>query len=123
MSTKLKPGTTYAAIVGQVLARKRTALDKHQAVVAKAVKVGQSTWSRVETGKTALTVEQLRLAANALESTPEAVLAEADHVERYLRERGMRIVTPLETKQPDVALALVLGTALGLLLAAAFSRK
>ena len=123
MTSKLEMRTTYPAIVGQVLANRRSALKVKQAKMAKALNVGQSAWSRVETGQTALNIEQLRTIALELKSTPDDLLAEADRVEKYLRGRGMNVVPHEEGKQSDLATALIVGAALGLLLATVFSRK
>jgi transcriptional regulator with XRE-family HTH domain len=72
--------TTYPALVGSILAalRKQAAPGLTQQQLADAVGVSISTWSRIETGETALTVEQLAMAANKLGTSPGALLGAAD---------------------------------------------
>lgn len=117
------PGTTYTAIVGQVLARKRADRGLEQAVLAKSLGVGQSTWSRVENGAVALTVEQLRAVAAPLAISPDEVLREADHYESLLTSSGVKVIPQSEARRNEAVMAFLAGAALGALLVALLSRK
>lgn len=83
--------TTYPALVGSILAalRKQAEPSLTQLQVAEAVGVSVSTWSRIETGETALTVEQLAIAASALGTSPGAILGAADIKTIELLEKGV----------------------------------
>ncbi len=72
--------TTYPALVGSILAALRKQADPPltQQQIAEAGGLSVSTWSRIETGETALTVEQLAMAANKLGTSPGAILGAAD---------------------------------------------
>lgn len=69
---------SFPAVVGAVLLAKRKEVDISQAEMADAVGVNVSTWSRVENGDSALTLEQLALAAGALKVKPSSVLEAAE---------------------------------------------
>lgn len=84
--------TTYPEIVGCVLTLLRKELKATQSTIAEAVGVGVSTWSRIENGESALTVEQLALAAQALDVTPGLILQLADSLIPVLKNyRGIGI--------------------------------
>jgi transcriptional regulator with XRE-family HTH domain len=87
--------TTYGAIVGSVLAQERTARKLKQIDVATAVGVGTSTWSRIEKGESALTVDQLKLAAEALQLTPARILSLAAEAEETLSNHGVKVATAM----------------------------
>ena len=53
------------------------------------VGVGQSTWSRIEKGQSALTVEQLAKAAGQLELQPHQLLAVVDGARENLEAQGI----------------------------------
>ena len=58
--------TSYATIVGAVIVHRRQVLGMTQAGLAERVGLAPSTWSRVETGTSALSVPQLARAAEVL---------------------------------------------------------
>lgn len=94
--------TSYSAVVGQVLINMRTEKDINQGEMAKAVGVGQSTWSRIEKGEVALSIDQLARASRKLEVTPSKVLAWADQaVEKIREEDKAEVLTdkPVDVKQ------------------------
>lgn len=90
-SSPLQVASSYPAVVGAVLARRREALGLDQRDLAQALSrdTAVSTWSRIESGKTALTVEQLALAAMVLKAAPSEILAEADSKMLELADRGV----------------------------------
>jgi len=63
-----------------------------QRQLADAVGVGQSTWSRVETGISGLNVEQLQAAARVLGCTGARVLELADTAAAQLADRGVLVL-------------------------------
>lgn len=121
MSTSpLSPTTTWPTIVGFVLLHARSARGLHQADVAAAVGVTQSTWSRIERGESALTIDQLALAADALGTQPERLIAQAAAVRDHARSRGIK-VEPARSTSDDLMIALIGAAALGALVGAVFS--
>lgn len=70
--------STYPAMVGAVLAARRRELRLRQSSIASSVGLNVSTWSRIENGETALTIEQLAVAAEALGLPPSVLLRAVD---------------------------------------------
>jgi len=115
-ASPIHPATTYPAIVGRVLQRQREATGMTQASLAAAAGVSQSTWSKIEMGTSALSLGQLLLSADALGTTPGALLAEADTAAQGLTERGVVIYPDRNFDSADMAAAVMTGAALGALL-------
>lgn len=80
---------SYPAIVGAILLAKRKELSLSQAEMASAVGVNVSTWSRVENGDSALTIEQLASAAEALKVRPSSILEAAESKLEELKTKGI----------------------------------
>lgn len=120
-SFELAKETTYGAIVGQVLVFLRRQQGVRQADLAAVAGVGQSTWSRIEAGVSALNVEQLGRAAAALGIGPGELLARADESARALESQGIRVHRE-RRRGKKLALALIGAAALGLLVARALRR-
>lgn len=83
--------TTYTAITGSVIARLRRIAGLQQAVLAAQVGVNQSSWSKIERGETAISVEYLALLESSLGVKPGGVLTEADRVTAYAEAQGVRV--------------------------------
>lgn len=92
--------TSYSAVVGQVLINLRTEKDIKQGELAQAVQVGQSTWSRIEKGEVALSVDQLARASKYLAVTPSNVLQWADNAVKDIEQQEKAEV--LNDKPVDV---------------------
>lgn len=65
---------SFPAVVGAILLAKRKEIGLSQAEMAEAVGLNVSTWSRVENGDSAMTIEQLAFAAVALNVRPSSIL-------------------------------------------------
>ena len=85
----LNGNTTYPALVGNVLAQLRKEKGIGQAEFGALVGIGQSTWSRIEKGESALTIEQLAKAAHHLEFQPHELLAVVDGARANLQGQGI----------------------------------
>jgi len=124
MSTQeLKPGTSYPAVVGSVLVKLRAQRGVRQADLAQAVGVTQATWSRIENGSSALTIEQLGLAASRLGLLPSQILRLAEEAVDELQQRGVRVEQTRNAVSLDSGTALIGAAALGALIAAVFLKK
>ena len=119
-SSSLKPATSYPAIVGRILAQKRSALDLSQRAVADALDITQGAWSRIESGSSVISLDQLHAAADFLGVTPAAILRLADSAERRLKDQGVEIML---SRSESTGAAMMTGAALGALLAAILLRK
>lgn len=78
--------TSYSAVVGQVLINLRTEKDIKQGALAQAVNVGQPTWSKIEKGEVALSVDQLVRASRYLDVTPSEVLEWAEQAVNKIQD-------------------------------------
>lgn len=124
MSIKeLKPGTSYPAVVGGILVKLRTQQGVRQGELAQAVGVTQATWSRIENGSSALTIEQVGLAAAKLGMLPCQVLELADKAVKQLQQHGVRVEPTRSAATIDSGTALIGAAALGALIAAVFLKK
>lgn len=124
MSTQeLKPGTSYPAVVGSVLVKLRNQLGVHQGDLAQAVGVTQATWSRIENGSSALTIEQMGMAAPRLNMLPSQILVLADQAVEQLRKRGVHVEPTRNSVTLDSGTALIGAAALGALIAVVFLKS
>lgn len=109
----MQPGlTSYSAIVGQVLANLRQERDIKQGDMSAAVNIGQSTWSRIEKGEVALSIDQLARAAKYLGCSPADVLTWADQAAVKIQQGKVEVLNdrPVDVKQKSSnAGALLLG--------------
>lgn len=116
---ELKNVTTYPAILGAVIARLRSEKCLTQADLAEAVGLQPSTWSRIEKGESALTVEQLRLAALRMDETPAYIMELAEEAILKLPTTGISLEMLSRAAWTGTAAAIgagflpVVGSALG----------
>lgn len=82
--------TTYPAVVGAILIARRKELGLSQNALAESVGLTVSTWSRIENGDSALTIEQLKLAGDKLNVLPSQILKEADEKIIELKIEGLK---------------------------------
>ncbi len=81
--------TNYAAIVGIILSSLRKEKGLSQSELAQHLDLNVSTWSRIENGLSALTVEQLAVVSERLGVTPSAILQLAETKAVELRDKGI----------------------------------
>ncbi len=90
-SSSLKPATTSSAVVGRVIAELRDLRNLKQGELANAVGVTQSTWSKIENGRSSITVDQLLRAATALQFRAHDVLAMTEDSIQNLQRNGIAV--------------------------------
>ncbi len=71
-------GSSLEALVGYTLMQLRKEAKLSQAELAEYVGVRQGNWSRIESGRSSLSIAQLRSAAIRLGTMPSAILAKAE---------------------------------------------
>ena len=124
MSTKnFRPATTYPAVVGYVLAWHRDRAGLTQQDLASEMRMSPSTWSRIERGESALTMDQLAAVATILRTSPGRVLADADTVAGQLAKRGIQVERRRVPDAIGAGLALLAGAALVALVASALEKR
>ncbi len=83
--------TTYQTVLGRLIAQKRKEKGIDQEEMARRVGVSRSTWSRIESGSSALNMDQLARAASALGIPLGELMLEVDDVVRELRRRNVEV--------------------------------
>lgn len=114
--------TTYPAIVGRILAAHREERQIEQSDIANQIGVSQSTWSRIERGETALTVEALARAAKVLGVSSSSVLDDADRAKEGLAQMDVKVLMDRPRSGGETALLLLSGAVLGFLIAKALAK-
>lgn len=122
-TTNFRPATTYPAVVGYVLAWHRDHAGLTQQELARQMSMSPSTWSRIERGESALTMDQLAAVAQVLEVEPSRVLQDADNVVAQLAKRGVQVERRRVPDAIGAGLALLAGAALVSLVAAALKDR
>ena len=124
MSSKsLRNIVSYPAIVGQVLSKLRKNDKFEQADFAKIIGVTQSTLSRIETGASALTIEQLAMAADELYVTPAYVLELADESVQDLQRQGIEIQNSRVSEGLDKGMVILGAAAIATVIALIVSKS
>jgi transcriptional regulator with XRE-family HTH domain len=122
-SGKTPRATTYAAVVGQILARMRADRRMSQMAVATSLGVVQSVVSRVESGALPLTVDLLARWAALLQVRPGQVLDSAEAAVAALERQGVRVVLRRQKDDESGGLALIGAAAVGALIGLALARS
>lgn len=102
----------YNTLVGKAIETMRSNAGVTQSNMAAVLEIGQSAYSKLESGQAAMTIAQLRLIAMQLGRDPHTILKEADDLARQLEINGVDV--PAKKDATNKA-ALLVG--LGLLLA------
>ena len=82
--------------------------------------LSQAALSRIESGSTSISLDQLRSISRLFQTKPATILEFADRAERELRAENVDIIPP-RAATPGVAM--ITGAALGALLAVLLLRK
>ena len=87
----MRSETTYQTVLGRLIAQKRKERRIDQEEMARQVGVSRSTWSRIESGSSALNMDQLARAASALGMPLGELMLEVDDIVRELRREGVEV--------------------------------
>jgi transcriptional regulator with XRE-family HTH domain len=117
------PVTSYSVVVGNVLAQLREKRGLNQGQVAQRVGVAQATWSRIESGSSAFTIEQLAEFAQALGVKPYEVLHLADDAADALEARKIHVEPKRRDWGLDSGWVLVGVAVVALVIAAVLSKQ
>lgn len=104
---KLVPTTTYPAIVGQVLAKLRDEAGLTQAEFAAKMDLSPATWSKIESGTSGLSLEQLTRASEVLGRSPDEILAIAQRAADHVKKQGVNVEPTRVLSEGMVLIALV----------------
>lgn len=112
-----KPAITYGRVLGAVVEHYRTQKSMTQQVMAMALGISQSAYSRLELGQSVMSVIQLRAIAARLEMHVEVLLRHAEGYAAQLQQQGVSITD----QKPDSAAGVLI--ALGILAALVAAAK
>jgi len=117
--------TTYSAVLGVVLANQRQLKGLEQGEMAARMGLSQPSYSRLETGASTFSVDQMYQAANALGVSGEEITNTLNSYIANLRVNGTEVLLlPRGTKKDESSVgAMVLGAALGALIMSIAGRK
>jgi len=87
----IKAITTFGILLGAVLTAFRKKKGMTQAELAEMAGFSQSTWSRIEHGEHALTVEQLNFVAGTLATTGSEILKITESIEKEASNGGVTV--------------------------------
>jgi len=113
-------GTTYQAIVGEVIVQHRKTKKLNQDDLAQKAGMSQSAWSRVEKGETSLSLEQLAKVSHALNLKPHELIAEADKVREELEKNKVKVA---DNKSEAAGWLLLGAAAIALIILASKGKK
>jgi len=88
----MKSETTYQAVLGRLITQKRQEKQIDQGEMARHVGVSRSTWSRIEAGASALSMDQLVKAARKLDMDLGELMLQVDEVVRELRRKDVNVL-------------------------------
>lgn len=88
------PQVAFTEVLGQVVRQRREAIDWRQGDLAPALDITPSAWSRIEAGKTSMTVVQLRRVAQALGTEAWVLLKDAEKAAKKIpgKSPGVEVV-------------------------------
>ena len=121
--------TTYSAVLGAVLAGLRKSQGIEQGDMATRLGVSQASYSRLEGGKSAFSVNQMYQAADALNIPPMELFQRVDNSIQQLQANGVEVVAQLRANATqaqqgsDGVGSFIVGAALGGLLIGLLSNK
>ena len=110
--------TTYSAILGQILKELRKKKGKDQSYIAEKMGMNRSSWSRIESGNTMMTIQQLQKASDIFKTEANAILLKADTIASAMKKEGYKVHydSPKEVQEKSSGtqgLALIGAAALG----------
>lgn len=99
MQAQIQHITTYNGIVGAVLRGRREQMGLEQAQIAQRLGLTQSSYSRIESGKTSLTLVQLSDMAPHFGLNPHSFIAQVERIKSDMERQGI-VVSP--DKEPGL---------------------
>ena len=102
-------GTTYSAIIGNVIKQLRGSNSISQKQMADYMGVSQAAWSKLESGKSTLSTAQLVKSASYLNISANKIMLYADNAALKFKDEGMTVT--YDNKEAENIGLLLLGAA------------
>jgi len=123
-----KSQTSYSAVLGVVLSNLRKRVGMEQGDMAARMGLSQASYSRLESGKSTFSMDQMYQAAEALGISGPELVQQLENTTANLRLNGVEVVPQVRGnttlgRKDDRGAALVAGAALGALLIGILSNK
>jgi transcriptional regulator with XRE-family HTH domain len=112
----MSAGTTYSAIIGNIIKQLRASKSIKQGEIAEKMGVSQAAWSKLESGKSTLSTAQLAKVADILNISANQIILHADNAAANFRSEGMT-VTYDNKEAENTGLMLLGAAAIGVLIA------
>lgn len=101
MPTEAQYWTTYHGIVGTALRQIRESMGQSQSKVAGELTISQSGLSKIEQGAISVNVGHLRELSNIYGYSPHRILEIADEEVERLEERGVKVYSEVNPREPE----------------------
>ena len=116
----MRPETTYQNIFGRILRELRKIKGIDQFEMAKKMGINRSSWSRIESGKTVVNIQQLQKIAEIFDMEPNEIMLKTDAVANSMKQKGYTVhydsINKVRAKSSgSKGLALISGAVLGLI--------
>jgi transcriptional regulator with XRE-family HTH domain len=117
----MRPTTTYTALIGALIARLRRGLGLQQGQLAAVVGVNQSSWSKIEAGGTAISVEYVAVLAPTLKASPGEFFSTVDRIVAHAEAQGVTVYRQRADVPPEAVQGQLSSRALTALVEAALA--
>ena len=91
MQAQIQHITTYNGIIGAVLRSRREQIGLEQSQIAQRLGLTQSSYSRIESGKTSLTLIQLADIAPKIGLNPQDFIAQVESIKLNMQHQGIDV--------------------------------
>lgn len=115
--------TTFSAVLGSIVSNCRKANGQEQSEIADTLGISQASYSRLESGKSSMTTDQIFLVSKSLGLVPSELLIQVENSVQALEASGCKVIPQLRGDQNRDSGKLVLGAALGALLVGILSTR
>jgi transcriptional regulator with XRE-family HTH domain len=115
--------TTYSAVLGSIISNRRKFLVKEQAEIAAKLGISQASYSRLESGKSSMSTDQIFLACNALQISPSELFKHVEKSIEALQSNSYQVIAQTRGSLESNAGKVVVGAALGALLVGILSKR
>ena len=112
MQEQIHNVTTYNGIIGALLRRRREQLGLEQGTISQKIGLTQSSYSRIESGKTSLTLAQLSAISPHYSVRPADFIDQAEQVKMNMKRQGIDVVEEPTTKVASGVTNILIGAAL-----------
>jgi len=112
MQEQIHNVTTYNGIIGALLRRRREQLGLEQGTISQKIGLTQSSYSRIESGKTSLTLAQLSAISPHYSVRPADFIDQVEQVKMNMKRQGIDVVEEPTTKVASGVTNILIGAAL-----------